>query len=299
MAKLRSRLKAELGDWFTRLPTVWRPLFEGVELGFEAVDPDATIKPDEEIWPQSTGGPPGTHVFKAYKDLKPDEVRVVIFGNDPYTRISQATGRSFEQGDLTDWAKDIRHSRRVSPSLKSVLSAAAATAPSGAGYSLVDQRMVYEDYQARAHSQPIWFTHVELVRGIADGKIKLPPPRKIFGHWASQGVLWINRTLTYSKWDDDHRESHRQLWAPFTERALEALVTQASRDRRMVFVMWGSSADDLEAPLEQFRTAHGIPKSAVRYVKTGHPQWPEGYFRIGNPLEQINKAIQGPPIAWT
>ncbi len=298
MAKLKSRLRAELEDWHERLPAAWRSLFE-VELDFDAVDPDATIEPSEMIWPQSTGGPAGAHVFKAYKDLEPDQIRVVIFGNDPYTRITQATGRSFEQGDLTDWTKDIRHSRLISPSLKSVLAAAAATDRAASRYSLVDRRMVYDDYRSRAGSQPIWFSHIELARGIADGKIQLPPPRKIFGHWASQGVFWINRTLTYSKWDDDHRDSHRELWAPFTERALEILASMASEDRRMVFVMWGSSADDLEAPLEQLRVAKGIPKSAVRYVKTGHPQWPEGYFRIGNPLEQINQAVQGQPIAWT
>lgn len=58
--------------------------------------------------------------------MRPEEVSVVIFGNDPYTRVEQATGRSFEQGNLTDWVKDVQVRRRISPGLKSILCAAAS-----------------------------------------------------------------------------------------------------------------------------------------------------------------------------
>jgi hypothetical protein len=65
--------------------------FDGVELPFDAIPP----LPGGAIWP--------ANVFRALNDLDPAHVRAVIFGNDPYTKVEQATGRSFEQGDIGDW----------------------------------------------------------------------------------------------------------------------------------------------------------------------------------------------------
>jgi uracil-DNA glycosylase len=47
--------------------------------------------------------PPGAHIFRALDGVRPRDVRVIVVGQDPYPKISQATGRSFEQGDLPDW----------------------------------------------------------------------------------------------------------------------------------------------------------------------------------------------------
>ena len=69
MAKLKHRLKRELGDWRSQLPPLWRKAFEKVELDFDRVSPDSTLKSSEAIWPQSTGGPKGAHLFKALKYL--------------------------------------------------------------------------------------------------------------------------------------------------------------------------------------------------------------------------------------
>jgi uracil-DNA glycosylase len=305
MALLRERLEAELGDWQERLPDSWRSLFDGTALDFAACDPGATLDEGDAIWPQETnqGGAPGAHLFKAYRDLAPEDVRVVIFGNDPYTKITQATGRSFEQGDLSAWATDLPKPGRISPSLQSIICAAAASGPGAAGYELVD--MMQASPAAGPGKQPVWRCHVELARAFRDGAIDPPPPGEIFGHWAKQGVLWLNRTLTYTKWldaeqKDTHRASHQRLWAPFTERALELLADQA-RTRPIVVVLWGSSAADLAARLTALAAARHAPAGNVRTVATGHPQWPEYYFKVGNPLAQINQAIgaDGPAIDWS
>jgi uracil-DNA glycosylase len=294
-------LEAELGDWQSRLPEAWRALFDGTALDFEACDPGATLGDGDAIWPQETnpGGAPGAHLFKAYRDLAPQDVRVVIFGNDPYTKITQATGRSFEQGDLDGWAADLARPGRISPSLQSVICAAAATGPGAAGYKLVDMTQA-SPAPPGLGKQPVWRCHLELARAIEDGAVDPPAPGAIFGHWARQGVLWLNRTLTYTRWVDADRLSHRKLWAPFTERALELLADQA-RDHRIVVVLWGSSAADLAARLTALAAARQAPPGNVRTVSTGHPQWPEYYFRIGNPLAQINVAIgaDGPAIDWS
>lgn len=301
MTGLRDRLANALDKWHEQLPAAWQPLFAGVELDFDAVVPTATLDVADGIWPVSGAGPAGAHVFKSLLNADPARVRVVVFGNDPYTHQTQATGRSFEQGDLTDWATDIRRRGRISPSMQSIVAAAAATAPVNARYSLCDTRMVYdqEEHRGEAEEQPLWFAHIELARGFADGALRLRAPNQIFDYWANQGVLWLNRTLTYTKWDDAHRESHRCLWAPFTARMLEVLVDLA-KDHPIVFVLWGSGAADLENVVEKLAASRGVPRNRVRMCKTGHPQWPAGYFAHGNPLAAINKAIgtSGPAISW-
>ena len=308
MASLEERLREELHDWYDRLPESWQgAIGDELSLDFDAVDDEAWLDDDDRIWPQetNTNGPASAHLFKAFQDLAPSEVRVVIFGNDPYTRITQATGRSFEQGDLTDWASDLSVKGRVSPSLRSILCAAAALNPSTAGYGLTDTRKLIEEDKSDGRRQPVWFCHYEFERAIEDGAITLPKPTEIFGHWARQGVLWLNRTLTYTKWldenqQDTHRASHQRLWAPFTLQALTTIVEEA-KTRPVVFVMWGSSADDLAGIIENIRESRNISPRNVLKVATGHPQWVEGYFRVGNPLAQINYAL-GPRasrIDWT
>lgn len=293
MAKLSKRLQDELGNWKKILPVTWRPYFKDVQLAFDALDPSAELKPEERIWPQRTESAPGAHVFKALKDLRPEEVRVVIFGNDPYTRVEQATGRSFEQGDLTDWIKDVQVRRRISPSLKSIVCAAAATDKTNADYDLTSLQDLDDGDEE-------WLAHTELAKGLVAGKIKLPAPSKVFSYWASQGVLWLNRTLTYTKWDDSHRLSHTALWEPFTRRVLEVLMMHAKRDHPIAFALWGGPAKALEPLIEDLRQKAKAPETAVRYVRTGHPQIPKNYFEPGNPLQMIKDELgkYGDGIRW-
>jgi hypothetical protein len=77
------------------------------------------------------------------------------------------------------------------------------------------------------------------------------------------------------------------------------LVDQA-RSRPLVIVLWGSSAADLGQGALDLAKARGLPAGAVRLVSTGHPQWPEGYFKVGNPLTQISYALgaEGAAIDW-
>ena len=319
MATLDSRLRSELGTWRQRLPEAWQPHFADVELNFDAVDADTTLEPNELIWPQETnqGGPTGAHVFKAFRDLKPEEIRVVIFGNDPYTQLNQATGRSFEQGNLTSWTPDPKDIKsRFSPSLKTLLAAALATTSLGAKYPLVDRRVVFnpDEFKYDPNDKwgkwnygpnPLWVSHLALGICLSSGEVKLPSPAEIFGHWSKQGVFWINRTLTYTKWETDvgqpgHRRSHQKVWEPFTNRLIDTLIEGSSSDHRVVFALWGGEAKEIGELVKTKAQAAG--KSEIRFTQTGHPQRPENYFlgseKLINPLEAINKEIQGDPIEW-
>jgi len=292
---LQTRFRRDFGDWREHLPAAWRSRFAGVDLGFDAVDPAVTIGQDEAIWPRAgnQGGPAGAHTFKAFRQLDPDQVRVVIFGNDPYTRLQQATGRSFEQGDLTDWARDIREPRVVSPSLQSLMCAAAATSRAHRAFDLLSV-VDLDD----SDDGVVWRAHVELARGLTSGGIRLRPPQDVFDFWAAQQVLWLNRTLTYSRWLDDHRPNHTALWAPFTARAIDILL-QAAHARRspVVFALWGRPAGALAEPIRDACDRLGLPRSVARFARTGHPQVADKYFASGNPLDAINDLLDE-PIAW-
>jgi uracil-DNA glycosylase len=248
---LREDLKSRLGSWRAMLPAAWRARVDGIELPFDAVP----RLPGGAIWPAS--------VFRAFHDLAPARVRAVIFGNDPYTKVAQATGRSFEQGDITDWKAQIR-TRRVSPSLRSIVQAAVLTRFPGVPRTGITPR-------------------------IAAGDIALPA--QPFPGWAAQGVLWLNRTLTFSTWDDAVRRAHEQLWAPFTARVLRILLEEA-KTRTVVFVLWGGTAQDLEKQI----LAASAPHATI--VKAGHPMLVGSYFAKGNPLSAINAALGPPAIAW-
>lgn len=315
MPTLFSRLKAELSNWKRRVPRSWRIHFEDVELDFSNVDPSIELLPNEAIWPQESnaGGPDRAHLFKAFRSVRPEEVRVVVFGNDPYTRLSQATGCSFEQGDVTEWAGDIAIAGRISPSLKSILAAAAATSKTAQDYPLVSRRVLYDPQSPENPygKRPEWLSHIALKTALLRGDVHIPAPSKLFSYWAGQGVLWMNRTLTYTKWDTvgqpGHRTSNQTVWKPFTQRVIEVLVRNASRSRPVVFALWGGEAGaiykDEISPL-----IRGAAGNAVSAVRTGHPQWVESFFggdfpltqidRVINPLEEINKKLKRRPIKW-
>jgi uracil DNA glycosylase len=251
---LRTDLQSLLAGWRSRLPAAWRPSFSGVEIPFDEILPTL---PGGPIWPQ--------RFFRAFEDLAPGAVRAVVFGNDPYTKIAQATGRSFEQGDVTDWKAQLR-TTTVSPSLRNIVIAAVRTQSSFAGQ-----------------------TGLQIAKAVASGEIAVPAD--LFSRWAAQGVLWLNRTLTFSRWDDKIRAAHKQLWAPFTSRVLQTLTTQA-RARPIAFVLWGGIAQQLETPIVTMNAAH------AKIVKSGHPQMAAGYFNGGNPLDAINAAIDPPAVKW-
>jgi uracil-DNA glycosylase len=291
---LQDRLRRDFGGWRTRMPPAWRPYFDGVELGFDVVDPNVEIRDDEQIWPMAgNGGPDGADTFKSLRGLTPGEVRVVIFGNDPYTKLKQATGRSFEQGDLRDWNIDIKEHGLVSPSLQTLLCAAAATSEEHAAFDLKSQVDLDPDEGF------VWRGHQELARGLVVGGIRLPDPQAIFDHWARQGVLWLNRTLTYSRWMDDHRPNHTKLWAPFTARVIQVVLEAAARrGTPVVFTLWGTPAQQLQASIKAEISALGLQPDVARFAVAAHPQLAGPFFRDGNPLERINELLVDRPVRW-
>src|SRR5258708_5435782 len=119
--KLRARLKKYLKDWKGDLPAAWRPLFQGFELNFTRRRPDLDFSPGDPRYPARRGhplpgAPAGSHLFRALDGIPPADVRMVVLGQDPYPNLAHATGRAFEQGDLSDYS-----SMKVTASMRRIL----------------------------------------------------------------------------------------------------------------------------------------------------------------------------------
>jgi uracil-DNA glycosylase len=122
----------------------------------------------------------------------------------------------------------------------------------------------------------------------ADVGIPLSPQGNLSG-WAKQGVLLLNSTLTVR---EGEAGSHRgQGWETFTDALLAAVN---AKDHRVVFVLWGSTAQQKHALITGkhhvvLQAPHPSPLSAHR-----------GFFG-SSPFSQVNKTLEEVgeiPIDW-
>ena len=296
MPNLHDELKKYLDQWRDHLPTAWRRRLDGVELDFAAVPRDVSLDQGARIIPVRRNG---GGVFYALEGIDPSDVAAVVIGNDPYPDPGRATGRSFEQGDLTEWIEDLAVPGRVTPSLLSLACAAAALFPEAEQLGLDrgdlrDRRRI-------------------LRRGLRNGSVVLPSPRSMFENLTGQGVLWINRTPTISVSDTgrcrrgsscqaikEQRASHQALWCPVTRRIISVLVEEA-RERAVGFALFGSPARKLRGRIEAEGRRLDVPRENLRFVESGHPSVPRYFFCSGNPLQRINDELSARgcnPIDW-
>ena len=119
-----------------------------------------------------------------------------------------------------------------------------------------------------------------------------PRPEGLLDHWAAQGVLLLNTSLTVEAGDAG---SHARLgWQALTSRLFAELV---AGERPLVFMLWGAHAQGMRPPAAPARhlwlTAnHPSPLSALRppmpFIGCGH-------FRAANDFLQ---ASGGQAIGW-
>lgn len=116
-----------------------------------------------------------------------------------------------------------------------------------------------------------------------------PPNHGCLQHWAEQGVLLLNTSLTV---EQGKAGSHASAgWQPFTDRVIEVV----SRERpHLVFLLWGAHAQSKERLIDPtkhliLRSPHPSPLSAHRgFIGNGH------FGRTNKFLEQHGLA----PIDW-
>lgn len=290
MPNLRDELRRCWHQCQADIPAAWRLALGDAEPNFGACE-NAALDSSARIVPlrREASGP-----FYALDGIDPGDVAVVVVGNDPYPNPRRATGRSFEQGDLVDWAASLGQTKCVTPSLLSLACAAAGLSPSASGLGL-------DAAQLRCRRQ-------KLQRELRSGFVALPRPRSMFENLTGQGVLWINRAPTISAHEtsagwrpiEQHRKWHRALWRPITWAILSAVIGQA-RTRPIVFALFGHLAGRLRPQIERKGQALGIPIPNLRFVRSGHPSVPHLFFGAGNPLARVNCELtsQGrDPIEW-
>ncbi len=116
-----------------------------------------------------------------------------------------------------------------------------------------------------------------------------PPNHGCLQHWAEQGVLLLNTSLTV---EQGKAGSHASAgWQPFTDKVIEVV----SQERpHLVFLLWGAHAQSKERLIDPtkhliLRSPHPSPLSAHRgFIGNGH------FGRTNKFLEQHGLA----PVAW-
>ena len=224
---LRDLLRKKFAGWKGDLPATWRKFLGETELNFESRAFMCQCRADEIVIPARKGqaipgAPARAHLFRAFDQVKPESVRAVILGQDPYPNPAWATGRAFEQGNLTDWPLS---RREIADSLRRMIQVLANARTGNVKYINGDQG---------------WKI---LVEDLHKSRLSLDSPRSLFDHLQHEGVLLLNTSLTVSVNVSSRPKrirGHFQLWEPLLYRVLGFL---ASRERvPTVFLLWGEHA---------------------------------------------------------
>jgi uracil-DNA glycosylase len=289
--KLRDALVETTALWQEKVPPAWRDAIAGVKLNAAGVDNRYTIDPWIPIFPsygdaELLGAPKlGNrriyHTFRALQLVPPDKVKVVVLGQDPYPDVAKATGASFEQGGLGDWIKD---AHRVAASLRNILLCAAA-AHTGR-----------DDYRDPERG---WTRFID---NLAAGRLALPSPYQLFPAYGRQGVLWLNTTLTISRFREGpnksevHQKAHANYWRPLVDRLLAYLLERPKK--HLVVALWGDWAKTFRDPLLAKAEAAGSA-DRLRFVAAPHPV--NKTFLAKSRLADINAELTAggeTPVSW-
>lgn len=287
MTTLREQLATYLTDWRGDLGPGWQGFFDGVEPALAEVDPSLLSDPAYPVIPgrrgfPNEGAPAGAHVFRAFDGIDPAQVSVVVIGQDPYPRVSRATGRAFEDGALTDW------SGSVAISLQRLMQSA------------VSLRLGRPEL---ARTPADWKT---IRTAIGDGSIAQEPPGAYFDRLQQAGVLFVNAGWTLTRFVPGgglDQKAHIAMWRPMMSRLLTGL---ASREQgRIVYLLLGGFARNLFAAsgVEAEARARGVWDRSVSAVAHPHPNTigERGYLARPNPLARVNSALVAmgdQPIPW-
>lgn len=281
---LRDAMRDILDGWRDDLDPAWRTVTAG-ELGFDAMDPTLTLEPWEPVFParkgrRYPGAPKGAHIFRAFEAIAPDDVRIVVLGQDPYPCGAFSTGRAFEAGNVASW-RELEKMFSVSVRTYMLLIAAARTG---------------DDSYARSVAE--W---PRLRAEIEAGTFAMEPAAEIADRWVGQGVLLLNSALTLSRFavaGDPHQvRGHLPLWRPFIAEVLGHL---ARRGTPTIFIGFGRQAADALA-------AAGVAESGaeaagnVACILREHPARGNEILALPNPFVLANRqlaAMGAKPVSW-
>lgn len=82
--------------------------------------------------------------------------------------------------------------------------------------------------------------------------------------WAEQGVLLLNRALTFSK--DETLASRNKFWLPVIDTIINKLI---ERRKPLIIILWGNPANDIEQ--FSFEKEEGYKKDNIFILRSSHP----------------------------
>jgi uracil-DNA glycosylase len=289
--RLRAALEEFLQGWKDDLSPAWREVLETIEPDFGAVRADLQFRSDEVIYPGRrrqpiASAPAGAHFLRAFDRLRPEGVKAVLLGQDPFPDVAIATGRSFEPGVMA-WPED---PGRLPPTFRRIAQALVTARTGSAEYGKSDAG---------------WH---RVVGDIASGKLDLALPRQLFDTLEDRGVLFLNSSLTISRFEPEGGPEqvfgHIPLWRPVTHRVVQFLAARPAG--HAVYILLGAKAHEVFEQAAILRTAEqaGAWKTRVDVTVHPHPNIPPGSsaFSEGpNPFVRTNElltAMGAAPIAW-
>lgn len=287
MPLLRNELEQYLRQCFNDLSSPWSDYLQCVTPALDGIDSGALLDQEAQIIPCLQGG---HGALFPLSNLDPADVALVIIGQEPYADPLRATGRAFEQGNLTNWSDNLEEPNRITPSLLNLISAVAALHPCAATLELD---------RADLHNRR------QILREFLANHPVLRPPHTMFDNLTEQGVLWLNRTPTISSrpiaprrrgssWEciEQHNRWHRALWAPVLCATLSRLIDEALT-RPIVFALLGNESSKLLSCINARQQWREVPPNNIRLVFSGHPRRAGTFFANGNPFSRINNELQG------
>ena len=214
---------------------------------------DAFITPLERVMPQKD------KIFHVFDYMSPADVRCVLFGEDPYPRITSACGVAFWDMEIRDWQKKTKGS-----SLKNILKALLV-----------------------AEGKADYNSSIDECRAIAL-EIGFPSPPALFGHWLGQGILLVNTALTYSGKED--KKTHLAFWRDFHRSLIQALNARPSSP---YYILWGAKAQKWQAEISAT-----IDRPA-KIIKQGHPTFLHQFMDKDRPgYSPFREIIDKVKISW-
>ncbi|HUB34195.1 MAG TPA: uracil-DNA glycosylase family protein [Bryobacteraceae bacterium] len=289
--KLRTALQTMLAGWEEDLSAAWRGAIGGVQLNWKSPVLDEEMLRGEIILPgrragEVPGAPDGANPLRTFQKTDPAKVRAVILGQDPYANPMWATGRAFEQGNLTEWPDD---QQKIAVSLRRIVQVLAAARTGDRAYTAGDRG---------------W---KQLTGDLRAGRLRLEPPRRLFDRLEKEGVLFLNTSLTISvvEREPKKRRAHFPVWAPLIDSVLKLIAARQSG--HAIFLLLGRHAsntfDRSRAKTEAERA--GTWKSTVDAVRHWHPAaiTAKGpvFFEQPNPFCAANDLLRNlgaAPISW-
>ena len=282
--RLATVMEEWLADWRSDLTPVWRDVVAEFELPLSAIDPALTIKASEPVYPSRRrkalpGAPEGAHLFRAFDELEPQDVRCVLLGQDPYPDLRFATGRAFEAGAFSCWSG---LDSMPSHSMRSLIQCVYAARLDDSSYA-VDTAQ--------------WPRTLAAISNPANG---FANPQRLVQEWVDQGVLLLNASLTISRFSvsgHPHQvHGHIPLWRPFVARIIRHL---AGSGRPVIFGLFGEAA--WAAAAEGGLRVSSNGGSHLPVVATLHPAAGDDFLGRPNPFVECNRqlgALGEPPIHW-